>query len=64
MFLVFFFCLLLSIIYFEISFLFSELQEGGMEFLVDGLNLTKTAKKKLDKLDKINIHLHGKMHDD
>jgi hypothetical protein len=35
-----------------------------MEFLVDGLNLTKTTKKKLDKLDKINIHLHGKMHDD
>lgn len=35
-----------------------------MEFLVDGLNLTKTAKKKLDKIDKINIHLHGKEHDD
>jgi hypothetical protein len=33
-----------------------------MEFLVDGLNLTKTAKKKLDKLNKINIHLHGKKH--
>jgi hypothetical protein len=31
-----------------------------MEFLVDGLNLTKTTKKKLDKLNKINIHLHGK----
>ncbi|XP_023708239.1 ankyrin repeat and fibronectin type-III domain-containing protein 1 isoform X3 [Cryptotermes secundus] len=37
----------------------TELQEGGMEFLVDGLNLTKTAKKKLDKIDKINIHLHA-----
>jgi glutaredoxin-related protein len=35
-----------------------------MEFLVDGLNLTKTAKKKLDKLNKINIHLHGKEHSD
>lgn len=32
-----------------------------MEFLVDGLNLNKTAKKKLDtKINKINIHLHGK----
>ncbi|XP_021938463.1 ankyrin repeat and fibronectin type-III domain-containing protein 1 isoform X2 [Zootermopsis nevadensis] len=37
----------------------SKLQEGGMEFLVDGLNLTKTAKKKLDKLNKINIHSHA-----
>jgi hypothetical protein len=35
-----------------------------MEFLVDGLNLTKTTKKKLDKLNKINIHLHGKNHSD
>lgn len=37
----------------------TEAQEGGMEFLVDGLNLTKTTKKKLDKLNKINIHLHA-----
>ncbi|XP_046988010.1 ankyrin repeat and fibronectin type-III domain-containing protein 1 isoform X1 [Schistocerca americana] len=37
-----------------------KLQEEGMEFLVDGLNLTKTAKKKLDtKINKINIHLHA-----
>ncbi|KAJ9587135.1 hypothetical protein L9F63_019341, partial [Diploptera punctata] len=34
-----------------------QLQEGGMDFLVDGL--TKTAKKKLDKLNKINIHLQA-----
>ncbi|XP_067005275.2 ankyrin repeat and fibronectin type-III domain-containing protein 1 [Anabrus simplex] len=35
-------------------------QEGGMEFLVDGFSLTKTAKKKIDtKLNKINIHLRA-----
>ncbi|CAG2065536.1 unnamed protein product, partial [Timema podura] len=38
---------------------FSESQEGGMEFLVDGLNLNKNTKKKLDKVNRINIHLHA-----
>nr|CAD7431543.1 unnamed protein product [Timema monikensis] len=37
----------------------AESQEGGMEFLVDGLNLNKNTKKKLDKVNRINIHLHA-----
>jgi len=30
-----------------------------MELLVDGLALSKAGKKRLDKLNRINIHLHG-----
>ncbi|XP_071443530.1 ankyrin repeat and fibronectin type-III domain-containing protein 1 isoform X1 [Hetaerina americana] len=32
---------------------------AGMEFLSDGLSRTKAGKKKVDKLNKINIHLHA-----
>ncbi|XP_046408882.1 uncharacterized protein LOC124173423 [Ischnura elegans] len=34
-------------------------QPAGMEFLSDGLSRTKAGKKKVDKLNKINIHLHA-----
>lgn len=37
-----------------------KLHEEGMEFLVDGFNLSKTTKKKIDtKVNKINIHVHA-----
>ena len=37
----------------------SERPRTGMELLVDGLALSKAGKKRLDKLNRINIHLHG-----
>ena len=40
-------------------FLFAGWRQGSMEVLVDGLNMTKAERKRLEKLSKINIHLHG-----
>lgn len=34
-------------------------KDSSLELLVHGLNLTKTDLKKMEKLTKINIHLHG-----
>lgn len=36
-------------------------KDSSLELLVHGLNLTKTDLKKMEKLTKINIHLHGKL---
>ncbi|XP_059477970.1 ankyrin repeat and fibronectin type-III domain-containing protein 1 isoform X3 [Neocloeon triangulifer] len=37
----------------------AERPRTGMELLVDGLALSKVGKKRLDKLNRINIHLHA-----
>ncbi|XP_065338459.1 ankyrin repeat and fibronectin type-III domain-containing protein 1 isoform X3 [Cloeon dipterum] len=37
----------------------TERPRTGMELLVDGLALSKAGKKRLDKLNRINIHLHA-----
>lgn len=34
-------------------------KDSSLELLVHGLHLTKTDLKKMEKLTKINIHLHG-----
>jgi hypothetical protein len=48
--------ILLSDLYFGM-FVVAERPRTGMELLVDGLS--KAGKKRLDKLNRINIHLHG-----
>lgn len=35
-------------------------KDSSLELLVHGLHLTKADLKKMEKLTKINIHLHGK----
>ena len=44
-----------------VCFLSSGWRQGSMEVLVDGLNMTKAERKRLEKLSKINIHLHGEL---
>ena len=36
-------------------------KDSSLELLVHGLHLTKTDLKKMEKLTKINIHLHGEL---
>ncbi len=48
--------------YFDLLFTFplaDRKKDSSLELLVHGLHLTKTDLKKMEKLTKINIHLHG-----
>ena len=43
----------------EMLFFAERKKDSSLDLLVHGLHLTKTDLKKMEKLTKINIHLHG-----